>query len=116
MHWALDRHTILCLYIPEFWRQIYKYVKILSKRSKEKIKTKEDLSERRFCNIRLYLSKGTVWPRNVFKDHFFLYIKFCISLIFFCLFFRVEGRNRYLGQNTIYLTFRMIFISLTFRL
>ena len=30
---ALDRRTILCLYSPGFQKQIFKHVKILSKRS-----------------------------------------------------------------------------------
>ena len=32
---ALDRRTILCLYVPGFQRQVFKQVKILSERSKE---------------------------------------------------------------------------------
>ena len=32
---ALDRRTILCLYVPGFHRQVIKHVKILSERSKE---------------------------------------------------------------------------------
>ena len=32
---ALDKRTILCLYVPDFQRQVLKHVKILSERSKE---------------------------------------------------------------------------------
>ena len=32
---ALDRRTILCLYVPEFEKQVFKNVKILSELSKE---------------------------------------------------------------------------------
>ena len=32
---ALDRRTILCLYVPRFQRQFFKHVKILSERSKK---------------------------------------------------------------------------------
>ena len=32
---ALDRRTILCLYVPGFHRQVFKPVEILSERSKE---------------------------------------------------------------------------------
>ena len=33
-NFALDRRTILCLYDPEFQRQVLKHVKILSEQSK----------------------------------------------------------------------------------
>ena len=32
---ALDRRTILCLYVSGFQKQVFKHVKILSERSKE---------------------------------------------------------------------------------
>ena len=32
---ALERRTILCLYVPAFQRQVFKHVKILSERLKE---------------------------------------------------------------------------------
>ena len=39
---ALDRRTILCLYIPGFQRQVFNYVKILSERSKESKEQKKN--------------------------------------------------------------------------
>ena len=39
---ALDRRTILCLYVPGFQRQVFKHVKTLSKRSKKNNKQKKN--------------------------------------------------------------------------
>ena len=39
---ALDRSTILCLYVPGFQRQVFKDVKILSERSKESKEQKKN--------------------------------------------------------------------------
>ena len=39
---ALDRSTILCLYVPGFQRQVFKHVKILSERSKESKEQKKN--------------------------------------------------------------------------
>ena len=41
-NFALDRRTILCLYVPGFQRQVFKHVKILSERSKEKKEQKKN--------------------------------------------------------------------------
>ena len=39
---ALDRSTILCLYVPGFQRQVFKHVEILSERSNESKKQKKN--------------------------------------------------------------------------
>ena len=39
---ALDRSTILCLYVPGFQRQVFKHVKTLSERSKESKEQKKN--------------------------------------------------------------------------
>ena len=39
---ALDRSTILCLYVPGFQRQVFKYVKILSELSKRRKEQKKN--------------------------------------------------------------------------
>ena len=57
---ALDRSTILCLYVPGFQRQVFKHVKILS----ERLKRRTEQRERPCCGIRLQCTKCTVWPRN----------------------------------------------------
>ena len=41
-NFALDRSTILCLYVLGFQRQVYKHVKILSERSKESKEQKKN--------------------------------------------------------------------------
>ena len=39
---ALDRSTVLCLYVPGFQRQVFKLVKNLSERSKESKEQKKN--------------------------------------------------------------------------
>ena len=39
---ALDRRTILCLYVSGFQRQVFKHVEILSERSKESSEQKKN--------------------------------------------------------------------------
>ena len=39
---ALDRRSILCLYVPGFQRQVFKHIKILSERSKENKEQKKN--------------------------------------------------------------------------
>ena len=39
---ALDKPTLLCLYVPGFQRQVFKHVKILSERSKESKEQKKN--------------------------------------------------------------------------
>ena len=41
-NYALDRSTILCLYVPGFQRQVFKHLKILSERSKESKEQKKN--------------------------------------------------------------------------
>ena len=62
---ALDRRTILCLYVPGFQRQIFNHVEILSERSKKMRELKKNKRARPFCGIRLQFTKNTVWSRNV---------------------------------------------------
>ena len=41
-NFALDRSTILCLYVPGFQRQVFTHVKILSERSMESKEQKKN--------------------------------------------------------------------------
>ena len=41
-NFALDRSSVLCLYVPGFQRQVFKHVQILSEQSKENKEQKKN--------------------------------------------------------------------------
>ena len=42
LNFALDRSSVLCLYVPGFQRQVFKHVQILSEQSKENKEQKKN--------------------------------------------------------------------------
>ena len=55
---ALDRRTILFLYVPGFQRKVFKHVKILSERSKEMKKQKKNKESVLVAEYRAYNSQN----------------------------------------------------------
>ena len=64
---ALDRRIILWHYVTGFQRQIFKYVKVLSKRSR-KWKYQKKNKGGVIVAESAYISQNAVWPRS---DNFF---------------------------------------------
>ena len=60
---ALDKHTLLCLYVPGFQRQVSKHVEILSERSKE-MKNRRRTRGAFFLRNPLTFHKRKVRPRS----------------------------------------------------
>ena len=72
---ALDRSTILCLYVSGFQRQVYKHVKILSERSKESKEQKKNKGS-------IFVAKSAYSAQNA---HFGSVIRYFYLLFLGCV-------------------------------
>ena len=71
---ALDRSTILCLYVPGFQRQVFKQVKMLSERSKRRKEQKKNLLRNPLTMLKMHslALRSQSWNRSLILPTEFL--------------------------------------------